>query len=302
MRGNDDADTSAERVETSGQIDGYSFSAEADHIISSIVEAVAWVKGIDPTELEPLYNVVDTAALEEMYRSPPEKRATVTFPYGGCTVRITPDPTITVQPQPTSLAAELDQPSNVLVYDMHTPQYNDEVCSDLLSVESTSEENVLYVTCVSEDNSSTDAWNSYPATQPANLGIVSVGDFTRSASTDSATAQPARGYPQVTTVADPADLGTLGARVDEFLSAWADNNHQTLVCFQALDDLLERGDLTSVFDFLDRLTNRVDATDAAAHYHIDGEQWDDETLATLEPLFETVVEHDQVEGWTSQSG
>lgn len=298
MTNGDDVDAPIEQVETPEQTDVYTFSYEHDRLIASLVEAVAWVKSVEPTELEPLYSVIETTALEKLYRSPPEKRPTVIFAYGGCTIRITPDSTITVRPHAGALTDVRERSSNILVYDMPNPQYNDEVCADLLSVESYSDENVLYVTFANDGDS---ACTIQPGTGPANLGVVSVGDIARSTARKGSTSESGPDAPQIATVPDPIDLGALGVRISEFLSAWTENDHQTVVCFRSLDDLLAQVDLAAAFRFLSLLTHRIDASDAIAHYHLDATTHEPKTVAMLECLFDLVIEHDQVEGWTSQS-
>lgn len=76
--------------------------ADDDEPVPSIVEAVADVTGTDVTDLDPLYEAIDTDALialldsmerGDFYRGPdgrPAPENGVTFEYEGCTVRVTP--------------------------------------------------------------------------------------------------------------------------------------------------------------------------------------------------------------------
>lgn len=83
----------------------YSLDEDNQPLIA-IVEAVAWVKGVDVRELEPLYHVVDVEKLREHLRGPSEFTRSsagpdrddpeVTFRYEDCTVTVRPD-TITVR-------------------------------------------------------------------------------------------------------------------------------------------------------------------------------------------------------------
>jgi hypothetical protein len=57
----------------------------------AVVQAVAAVRGVDPTELtEPLYDVVDPEALDALLASS-NGEMTVSFRYGGHVVRVTDD-------------------------------------------------------------------------------------------------------------------------------------------------------------------------------------------------------------------
>ena len=70
----------------------------------AVVEAVAWVKGVDVRDLDPLQNWIDTDVLtdlyggssaeEDFYRSSgrgPRVGPCLTFEYEGCTVTLTPE-------------------------------------------------------------------------------------------------------------------------------------------------------------------------------------------------------------------
>lgn len=67
---------------------------------TAIIEAVADHAGIDPTELPPLYESVETDALEALFRSFPDgplrQEGDVTFSYAGYLVQVTADRAIEV--------------------------------------------------------------------------------------------------------------------------------------------------------------------------------------------------------------
>lgn len=80
---------------------GYSLEREAQPALA-IVNAVAWVKGVDGRDLDPLQQVIDIGALAallrqeqtEFTRSPGEEEPVelqVTFPYEGYVVTVTED-------------------------------------------------------------------------------------------------------------------------------------------------------------------------------------------------------------------
>lgn len=71
-------------------------SDERRTVDEAVVEAVAAVKGVSPTDLHPpLYAVVDPDALDELvsslYCCPDESTGHVTFPYGGYEVTVSAD-------------------------------------------------------------------------------------------------------------------------------------------------------------------------------------------------------------------
>lgn len=143
-------------------------------------------------------------------------------------------------------------------------------------------------------------WDGQSGDQPANVGLITVGDFPRSASTQSPSGDVTPDHLQMDTVPDPSDLSKLGVRISERLSAWEDNENQTVMCFQSLTNLLEHVDFHTVFRFLHILTGRITSSGAVAHYHLDVDAHDKETIATLRPLFDTVIEVDQTGDWDVQ--
>ena len=90
-------------------------------------------------------------------------------------------------------------------------------------------------------------------------------------------------------VEEPADLTGLGITISERLTDWSPDS---LLIFESLTVLLEYVDLKRVFRFLHVLVNRVKATGAVAHYHLDPGEHDDRTVATLTSLFDTVVAYE----------
>lgn len=78
-----------------GQFHGQS----RDTLTGSIVTSVAEHEGVEESMLPPLYETVDTDALEALFNhstDPEDVDVTVTFQYAGCTVSVQPDGTVTV--------------------------------------------------------------------------------------------------------------------------------------------------------------------------------------------------------------
>lgn len=70
-------------------------------VSDTVVTAVAEAKGVDPLDLEPLYNVVDPDALNAMYRpsgSAPSTDVEVSFSMAGCEVVVHADGEVVVTP------------------------------------------------------------------------------------------------------------------------------------------------------------------------------------------------------------
>jgi len=84
-----------------------------------------------------------------------------------------------------------------------------------------------------------------------------------------------------------SDLARLGVAISDALSDWAEQ--PTALCFYSLSHLLHTVELSRVFRFLHALGGRVDSAGTLAHYHLHPDQHDDQVVATLRPLFDSVV-------------
>lgn len=86
-----------------GAGDTYTFqysSTDDEQPLVAIVESVAWVRGVDSRELEPLHRVINVDTLNDVLGQPRGEFArgtdapsglTVTFRYEGCLVTVTQD-------------------------------------------------------------------------------------------------------------------------------------------------------------------------------------------------------------------
>lgn len=186
---------------------------------------------------------------------------------------------------PDSYAAS----TNSLVLSPAFDACGDDTCADMLGVAEPGETNALFVTLTGAPDARLDHWQSRvsPA-PPANLGIVSVDESTRSTATATATTTSANGH--VRSVSTPGDLTGLGIAISEYLSEWHNNGKQTVVCFHSLTPLLQYADTRRVFQFLHVLTRRVTSASATAHYHMDPTAHDEQTVRTLASLFDHVVD------------
>jgi len=61
-----------------------------------IARKIASIEGDDPKELEPLYDVIDTDALDDLVHSSDSQHVTVEFEYGEYTIRVDGPGEITV--------------------------------------------------------------------------------------------------------------------------------------------------------------------------------------------------------------
>jgi hypothetical protein len=174
----------------------------------------------------------------------------------------------------------------------------DEACLNLLSTEDATGQNVAWVTYTRSPDACIQDWLAHAGERPENMRFISVGETTRSTSAVS-NATEGRGE-VVETLSNPNDLTGLGIKLSEVLKEWARNDYPTTACFDSLTALLQYADLQTVYKFLHVLTGRFDAAGVTAHFHLDPDTCDDQTVSTLTSLFDTVVEFDDGE-WDVRS-
>lgn len=133
------------------------------------------------------------------------------------------------------------------------------------------------------------------ATPPSKIGIISIGDSTRSAAaTDGGSPS---GPVTISTLSSPGDLTGIGITITEQLREWAGDGNQISICFDSLSMLLQYANVDRTFRFLHVFTGRLRSVDAIAHFHMDPSVHDERTLNTIKTLFDAAVEIDDNGNW-----
>lgn len=249
-----------------------------------VIQAISSIVGAEHGELSPLQSVIDPEALNQMAHT--EGEWSFSFEYEGFHVSVHSDGQILLR-DPESVHTTLGNASNVLLL---APEGDDkELCTDLQFFHPPNQENILTVTVDQAADETVNEWHAQGLEMPAQRKIVSLGDFARSAGTQSVTLP---GSIEADLIADEQDLDTLHERIASSLSAWESNPHLTTLCFKSIDELLTKTDLDSVFSFLYSLTKLVHDSETVAHYHLDPLACDDDVINILTPLFDAIVSED----------
>lgn len=191
----------------------------------------------------------------------------------------------------TDYVEELGDANSVLLLTTSMSADGDDACIDMLQREDPSQENMLWVSYTKSPDAQLRRWRSHANTQPANLGILSVEESTRSVSAAAAgNSDTLPGNGPVETVSNPNDLTGLGINITEFLSRWEDNDYRTTVCFDSLTAMLQYVELETAYEFLHIITGRFAAFDVHAHFHMDPDAHDDQTVESIVSLMDAVVE------------
>lgn len=102
---------------------------------------------------------------------------------------------------------------------------------------------------------------------------------------------------QVEYVSSPGDLTGLGMIIGKYLERWYGEGGDIRVGFDSLTTVLQYGDPQNVFRFLHLMTTRLDGADADAHFLLDPETQDDQTVATIKSSFQAIAQHVGGDEW-----
>ncbi|QLD84833.1 hypothetical protein HWV23_03580 [Natronomonas halophila] len=195
-------------------------------------------------------------------------------------------------------ALAVDPPANVLLEAPSLSEGGMSICPHI-KAETDAERNLLFVSLSGNPDSRLDMWRRHGGL-PGKVAIITA-DNTRSVAASgggSTTRQSGETVISTTTVSEPSDLTGIGIKMNNCLSAWEDDDARTHVCFDSLTTLLQYVDTERVFQYLHVTTKRIEAVDGVAHYHIDPNAHDDQTLATIESLFSDVCRYDtETDDW-----
>ncbi|MFB6220685.1 MAG: hypothetical protein ABEH90_04530 [Halolamina sp.] len=198
-----------------------------------------------------------------------------------------------------TLTDRLAGANSTLLLSSSFAEATEETCTDLLRPEAASRSNVLWVSYTKSPDEQLRRWQSHSEDRPANMGMVSVEDSTRSVAGASGGASSDLMGPDrpVETVSSPNDLTGLGIRITEFLTDWEENDNHTVVCFDSLTALLQYVELETAYEFLHIITGRMAAVDAFAHFHMDPDAHQEQTVEGIMTLMDAVVEIDDDDRW-----
>ena len=191
-------------------------------------------------------------------------------------------------------AEPLQDAATILLLSSALDPGGDEACSNLLSLApGRGRDRVLAISFTKTADDRLATWEACGAGHvPAEVGVVGGPE---AVPTDTACASHDADV-SIATVDHPGNLTQLGVAISEYLDAW-DDGDGLAVCFHSLTTLLQYADRDCVFRFLNVLSRELADADAVAHFHMDPQAHDDETVATLVSVFDAVVETDGDE-WT----
>ncbi|WP_435064068.1 DUF7504 family protein [Halobaculum sp. EA56] len=189
----------------------------------------------------------------------------------------------------------LDDSSVLLVAPAYDPP-DDEACIDLLTPVDPGQANVLSVTLEATPDERLSVWmREVGGTLPSRARVIDGGSGATRASQAAASGE----FPtvDVEVLPEDGDLVDLALSIGSTLGEWEATDVRSTLCLHSLSALLDSFPREDVIGLVNGLNDRCERLGVLAHHHIDPDAHDEETLATLRPLYDTVVEHVPDEGW-----
>lgn len=182
------------------------------------------------------------------------------------------------------------QSATALVLTPHAELGASGACSHRLTAAPPERENVLVVTYSQSLDEIITRWRDVAREMPAEFGVISFAEFSRSSAAQSAPTPHSvpGGNVTLTTMSDAGDLQGLGTAITLYLDDWTIEERRTVVCIDSLTAMLRERGTEEVFQFLHVLTGYIKRAGAYAHIHLDPGAHDSQTIRTLEPLFDAV--------------
>lgn len=196
-----------------------------------------------------------------------------------------------------SLCERSEDPTSILLLAPPLKDPDNRACMDLLTPVHPRDENVLSITASEPPDERLALWQRHVGdTLPKRATIVDAG----TPATEDDLLAGSDEFPSLTVdiISDPSNLYELGMAISRVLESWESTPEPTHVCLHSITALLETHDQSSVRQLITALNRQLATMDAVAHCHIDPDGHDDQVIADLRPLFDTVIEHDTGEDWT----
>jgi hypothetical protein len=199
-----------------------------------------------------------------------------------------------VTDSPLALVDQLNGSSSVLLFAPLRESPDDSACIGLLTRDPPGETNVLSVTFSESPSERLSIWQREADSElPTRATIVDAREAMAREQLPVSEVGPisVRGVPENATLDD------IGLVIASRLGAWRDADSTTLMCLHSVTALLATYEPERVIGLITSLNDLCEHLGVVAHHHIDPDEHDEETVATLRPLYDAVVEYTPEDGW-----
>lgn len=189
------------------------------------------------------------------------------------------------------LAGAIDPPAVLLVELPRFDERDTTACIDLLTAAPASDEKLLIVSMTETIGKTHRRWDDHVGQHPDEFAVVSAS-FAEDgpAGTNEGLDGASEANWLVThRIDDPGDLTGLGVTISSQLEDWADDGEQVVVCVRSLTAMLQYVGSEELVRFLSELRRHLDAAGAIAHFHVDPQAMDEQSLAAIRSAVDAVV-------------
>lgn len=178
--------------------------------------------------------------------------------------------------------------NNVLVITFSVSGSEREFVKNRILDEKIGQKNVLHVSMLESSHEILTEWYDPHHGYPAHLAVVSAADMTRSAANQSDSDSIIR-WPYLVALSDPSNLEGIGNTTTYLLERWVAEEHEIVIDFDGISDLLDYCEQKSLFHFLHVYSHCVEQADATCFYHYEADSREDEDLRVFAELFDTIL-------------
>lgn len=185
----------------------------------------------------------------------------------------------------------VDDAPNVLLAGPADIPLEHEICSHLSDIDPDGTRRRLLITTEQTADERLESLRPYTIEPFDETTIIVVGDQVRSnGSSEPSTQQVGDETVVLEALHDPKDLTRLGVLINKYLGT---DGTPPVICFHTLNGILQFVELEKLFRFLHILQSRVRSVGANAHYLIDPKTVDEQSVSTLQPLFDFTIRYDE---------
>lgn len=164
-----------------------------------------------------------------------------------------------------------------------------DACTRLIDAVPEASDRLLLVTISQTADERLNVIRGYLGDLPEETVVLEVGGSGRTGTRESV-ATEAEGSITIETISDPTDLRRIGIVSSRYLSNWADEDHDAVLCLHSITALLQfTDDPRFLFRFLHVLGQKVRQYGATAHYHLDDGAHAGDLVERFRPLFDEVL-------------
>lgn len=185
----------------------------------------------------------------------------------------------------------VDEAPNVLLVGPAGVPLEYEICSHLSDIETTGNRRRLLITTEQTADERLNSLRPYTIESFDETSVIVVGDQVRSNDISKpSTQQVGDETVVIEALHDPKDLTRLGVLINKYLGT---DGPPPVICFHTLNGILQFVEIEKLFRFLHILQSRVRSVGANAHYLIDPKTVDEQSVSTLQPLFDFTIRYDE---------